>query len=207
MDTPTRSWVIDRPVTSPFALPRGLPGRLAGRFMRWTNRQSDLLGILGVRPGQRVLEVGYGPGALVRLLVERTDAALIHGVDPSPVMREQASAANRAAVRAGRVDLGLGSAQQTGLADHSVDLAVSVNNVAIWPDLHAGLRELHRVVRPGGTLVIAWHGGTSPSRIARSLRLPEDKLGQIDAALRDLFGTVSRHRTAGLDVFTATGQE
>jgi len=204
MDTPSRSWAIDRPVTSPFALPRGVRGRLAGRFMLWTNRQRDLLEILRVRPGQRVLEVGYGPGGLVRLLVEHTDAAHIHGVDPSPVMREQASRANRAAIRAGRVELGLGSAQGTGLADHSVDHVISVNNVAIWPDLHAGLRELHRVLRPGGTLVIAWHGGTSPSRIAKSLRLPEDRLRRIETAPQALFTDVTRHQLNSLDVFTAT---
>jgi len=204
MDTPSRSWAIDRPVTSPFALPRGVRGRLAGRFMLWTNRQRDLLEILRVRPGQRVLEVGYGPGGLVRPLVERTDAAHIHGVDPSPVMREQASRANRAAIRAGRVELGLGSAQGTGLADHSVDHVISVNNVAIWPDLHAGLRELHRVLRPGGTLVIAWHGGTSPSPIAKSLRLAEDRLRRIETAPQALFTDVTRHQLNSLDVFTAT---
>ncbi len=149
MDTPSRSWAIDRPVTSPFALPRGVRGRLAGRFMLWTNRQRDLLEILRVRPGQRVLEVGYGPGGLVRLLVEHTDAAHIHGVDP-------------------------------------------------------GLRELHRVLRHGGTLVIAWHGGTSPSRIAKSLRLPEDRLRHIETALQALFTDVTRHQLNSLDVFTAT---
>jgi hypothetical protein len=63
--------------------------------------------------------------------------------------------------------------------------------------------ELHRVVRPGGTVVIAWHGGTTPSRIARSLRLPEDQLGRIEQMLRDRFGQVTRKQLASLDVFTA----
>ncbi|HZB31961.1 MAG TPA: hypothetical protein VE465_17525, partial [Streptosporangiaceae bacterium] len=63
-----RSWVTDRPVTSPFARPRGLRGRLAGRFMVWTNKQREVAGLIGVRSGDRVLEVGYGGGALVRLL-------------------------------------------------------------------------------------------------------------------------------------------
>ncbi len=95
----------------------------------------------------------------------------------------------------------LGTADRTGLPDASVDRVVSVNNVAIWPDLEAAVGELHRVVRPGGTVVIAWHGGTKPSRVARSLRLPEDELGRIEHVLRDRFAEVSRRQLASLDVF------
>ena len=84
-----------------------------------------------------------------------------------------------------------------------VDRVVSVRNVAMWPDLEAAADELHRVVRPGGTVVIAWHGGTTPSRIARSLRLPEEALGRIERALRIHFSDVTRHQLAGLDVLKA----
>ena len=80
-----------------------------------------MVGVLGVQPGDDVLEVGYGPGGLIRLLAERTDAASIRGVDPSPEMRDQARRHNRKAVRAGRVRLDLGTADRTGLPDASVD--------------------------------------------------------------------------------------
>jgi ubiquinone/menaquinone biosynthesis C-methylase UbiE len=171
--------------------------------MLWTNKQDDVVDVLAVQPGHDVLEIGYGPGGLIRLLAERTDAASIRGVDPSPEMRDQASLHNRNAVRTGRVALDLGTADRTGLADASVDRVVSVNNVAIWPDLEAAVDELHRVLRPGGIVVIAWHGGTSPSRIARSLRLSEGELGHIEHVLRDRFGEASRKQLASLDVFTA----
>jgi SAM-dependent methyltransferase len=204
MDTPLRSWALDRPVTSPFAMPTGRVGRLAGRLMLWTNKQDELLDVLDVRPHERVLEVGYGPGGLIRVLAARTGASLIQGVDPSPAMRDLATRTNRAAVRAGRVEVAPGSAERTGLADESVDRVVSVNNVAIWPDLDAGVRELHRVVRPGGTVVLAWHGGTAPSRIARGLRLPADKLDRIHGCLDEHFRQVLRRQLTSLDVFTAT---
>jgi len=172
--------------------------------MLWNNKQDDVVGVLGVQPGHDVLEIGHGPGGLIRLLAERTEAASIRGVDPSQEMRDQARRRNRSAVRAGRVRLDLGTADRTGLPDASVDRVVSVNNVAIWPDLEAAVGELHRVVRPGGSVVIAWHGGTTPSRIARSLRLPEVELGRIERVLRDHFGEVARRQLARLDVFTAT---
>lgn len=195
--------ILDPSTNNPFAHPRGWLGRIAGRFMLWTNKQDDVVDVLDVQPGDDVLEIGHGPGGLIRLIAERTDAASIRGVDPSPEMRDQAGRHNRKALRAGRVRLDLGTADRTGLPDASVDRVVSVNNVAIWPDLDAAVGELHRVVRQGGTVVIAWHGGAAPSRIARSLRLPEDRLGHIEKVLRDRFGQVSRKQLASLDVFIA----
>lgn len=203
MDTDAHSWAAGRPVTSPFARPAGVAGRLAGRFMLWTNKQDDVLDLLDVRPGDAVLEIGYGPGALVRLLAARTGAATIRGVDPSPDMRRAAARTNRAAVRAGRVSLGLGTAAETGEEGRSADRVVSVNNVALWPDLEAGVREVHRVLRPGGQAVIAWHGGSSPGRIARSLRLPDEQLERIEGTLADAFSEVRRTQLRNLVAFTA----
>lgn len=203
MDTPLRSWAVDRPLTSPFACPSGAGGRLAGWVMRWTNKQNEVVTLLDVRPGEEVLEIGYGPGALVRLLAARTGASAIRGLDPSPQMLAAATRTNRAAVRAGRVTLGLGTAQDSGLADRSTDRLVCVNNIALWPELEPGLRELHRVLRPGGLAVIAWHGGFAPGRIARSLRLSEEKLQRIERGLSGLFCEVTRSRLRSLDAFTA----
>jgi SAM-dependent methyltransferase len=133
--------ILDPSTNNPFAHPSGWLGRMAGRFMLWTNKQDEVVDVLAVQPGHDVLEIGYGPGGLIRLLAERTDAASIRGVDPSPEMRDQASRHNRKAVRTGRVALDLGTADRTGLPDASLDRVVSVNNVAIWPDVEAAVDE------------------------------------------------------------------
>ena len=198
-----RPGILDPTTNNPFAHPSGWLGRIAGRFMLLTNKQDDVVDVLDVQPGDDVLEIGHGAGGLIRLIAERTKAASIRGVDPSPEMRDQAGRRNRNAVRAGRVRFDLGTADSTGLPDASVDRVVSVNNVAIWPDLDAAVAELHRVVRPGGTVVIAWHGGTRPSRITKALRLSDDQLGHIEQVLRDRFGQVTRKLLARLDVFIA----
>jgi len=193
-------WVLEGPIDSPFALPMGWRGWLAGRFMLVNdNKQAEVLDALDPRPDSRILEVGFGPGGLIRSLRKRTPTATISGVDPSADMVAFASRRNRD----GRVELRVGTASQTGYPDQSFDYVLSVRNVAIWPSLEDGLAELHRVVRPGGTVLIAWHGGSDPNRIARRLRLPEDKLARIRNGLGGLFGSVDRRELSRLTVFLA----
>ncbi len=197
------SWSRTEPIRSAFALPSGLRGRLAGHLMLWTNPQRDLPDLMDIQVGDQVLEVGYGPGALIRLLA-RTPAGQISGVDPSPQMWDMASRQTRAEVAAGRIDLRIGTAEHSGFADEQFDRVVSVNNVAIWSDLEAGLVELHRVACPGGQILIAWHGGTRPSRIAQHMLLTDDQLDRIQHALAGLCSDVTRRGLATLTVFDAT---
>lgn len=202
METVT-PWSVGRPIRSPFALPTGPAGRLAGRLMLWLNKQQDVVDLLDVRAGDRVLEVGYGPGGLIRLL-GRTAASRVCGVDPAPDMRALASRAVRAEIATGRIDLRLGTADRTGFPGAEFDRVVSVNTVALWPDLAAGLRELVRVTRPGGRILLAWHGGTRPSPVARRMVLPQAKLARIERGLRDLCSEVTRRELATLTTFLAT---
>jgi SAM-dependent methyltransferase len=190
-------WTADKPARSPFALPRGRPGRLAGRLKLLLSRQQEVACLLDVQDGAHILEIGYGPGALIGLL-RQTPAGRVCGVDPSPQMRDLAQRRNPGA------DLRIGTAARTGFGDGAFDRVVSVNTVALWPDLRAGLKELNRVTRPGGRVLIAWHGGQRPSLIARRLALPEDVLCRIEQETGVLFTGTTRHELAALTAFTAT---
>ncbi len=161
--------------------------------MLWTNRhQKEILPLVAAGPGERVLEIGYGAGGLARLLC--ATGARVSGVDPSPDMRLLA------ARRAAAADLRLGTASDTGFPDGTFGRVVSVNNVAIWPELPPALRELHRVTRPGGRVLIAWHGGSAPSRLARGLRMPEQSLARVRSSLGELFARVDREELSNLTV-------
>ncbi|MCP9955190.1 class I SAM-dependent methyltransferase [Actinomadura madurae] len=191
-----RPWTSGKATRSPFVLPSGLRGHLAGRVMFRMNRQDEVAALLDVRPGEDVLEVGYGPGALTRRLA-RTATGRVCGVDPSPQMRRMALK------HAPRADLRLGTAADTGFGDAEFDCVVSVNNVGIWPCLEAGLDELRRVTRPGGRVVIAEHGGKGSSRLARRLALPDDQLDRVERELRRRFAIVTRRDLSDLTTFTA----
>ena len=193
-----RSWLLDRPLRG-FALPRGRLAKVMGWVMGRGNlvEQHDVLDALEVRPGDRVLEVGHGPGALLELITAA--GATVAGVDPSPEMCEMA----RHRLPSGSA-IRVGTAEATGHPDAAFDLVVSVNNVPMWSDLDGGFAELRRVLRPGGRLVVAWHGGETPTGMARRLALPDEVLDRILDRLRHVFGSGERRTLRHVELLQAT---
>jgi ubiquinone/menaquinone biosynthesis C-methylase UbiE len=76
-------------------------------------------------------------------------------VDPSPKMLRQARKRNAAAIKSGLVELCVGSVESLPCKDQQFDKVLSVNNVMLWPGPGQSLREVRRVMKPGGDLVIA----------------------------------------------------
>jgi ubiquinone/menaquinone biosynthesis C-methylase UbiE len=190
-------WTGNQPIRMPFPVPRGrLGGWLSGRAMLAVS-QREVADLLDVPPGSQVLEVGYGSGALLRCL-RQSPARRICGVDPSRQMRRMARR------RCPRADLRLGTAARTGFADGEFDRVVSVHNVGFWPNLSAGLRELNRVTRPGGLVLIAWPGGHAASGMLRRIALPERTLSRLEQELGELFSGTERHELENMTAFTAT---
>ena len=145
-------------IRSQFMRPRGFVGWLAGWEMalRSSNRQRNVwaVGLLGVEPTDRVLEIGFGPGLAIRELSRRATHGLVYGVDHSAVMVRQATRRNAAAVRAGRVELRLGSAEQLPAFTEPFDKVLVVNNLGMWHEPDEGLKALYRLMRPGGRIAI-----------------------------------------------------
>jgi len=193
------SWTRDDPVTSSFAHPRGLRGRLAALIMAATSglNVTEVAALVPLRAGQQVLEVGYGPGTLLAALHNRPEHPRLVGVDPAPEMLRIA------ARRVPDADLRLGQASATGLDTASIDHVVSVNTVAIWPDLEVGLDELARVLRPGGSLLLGWHNAAARSPVARRLALPYAALDRIEIGIRARYSTVERVVLSNLLMFYA----
>jgi ubiquinone/menaquinone biosynthesis C-methylase UbiE len=139
-----------------FARPSGLRGRVAGWLMALSNRKLNAWAVelLAVRPNDQVLEIGFGPGLAVQELAKRVRHGHVFGVDVSPLMLQQATRRNATTVGAGRVVLHEGGVSNMPFADASIDKVLAVNSVQFWPHLDADLREVYRVLRPGGRLAI-----------------------------------------------------
>src|SRR5579862_9375862 len=93
-----------------FAKPEGPLGWVAGHMMAMENggRSEWVFSLLDLKPQERVLEIGFGPGTDLQRASRM--AAFVAGVDHSDVMVKQASRRNAAAIREGRVEVQLGSA-------------------------------------------------------------------------------------------------
>lgn len=148
---------ISRVLRRLFADPAGLLGRLGGRVMADANAEAyrRAISVLGVDADDRVLDVGCGPGQGLALLAARAERGLVAGVDPSEVMVAQARDRNAAAVGAGAIEVRQASAGALPYADAAFTKVCAVHTVRLWPSIDEGLREVHRVLTPGGRVLVA----------------------------------------------------
>lgn len=151
-----------------FAVDATAYDRFMGLFS--TQLSWQLADLAGVEAGQRVLDVGCGPGALVSELVVRLGARSVAAVDPSESFVEAAKA------RHPGVEVRLATAEELPYADDEFDAALAQLVVHFMTDPVAGLREMARVTRPGGVVAASvWDmaGGRAPIspfwKAARSL--------------------------------------
>jgi SAM-dependent methyltransferase len=121
----------------------------ADAYDRFMGRYSVLLSpqladLAGVRDGQRVLDVGCGPGALTAELVRRVGAAAVAAADPS------APFVTAARERFPDVDVEQAAAEELPFPDDTFDAALAQLVVHFMADPAAGVTEMRRVTRPGG---------------------------------------------------------
>lgn len=131
------------------------------RFMGLYSAQlsAQFADLAGVEAGQRVIDVGCGPGALVAELVRRLGADSVAAVDPSEPFVEAARA------RYPGVDVRLAPAEDLPFPGDAFDAALAQLVVHFMADPIAGLGEMVRVTRPGGAVAACvWDlaGGRAP---------------------------------------------
>nr|WP_239028155.1 methyltransferase domain-containing protein [Pseudonocardia acidicola] len=116
-------------------------------------QREHTLAALDLAPGERVLDVGTGPGQLLAAIADRVGPdGLAHGVDPSPAMA--AMARQRCADRPGVTVTDGGVDGPGSLPDGPFDVVVSTQVLEYVADIPAALAEIHRVLRPGGRVLL-----------------------------------------------------
>ncbi len=156
----------------------------ADAYARFMGRYSEPLAVefarlLDLRDGDHVLDVGCGPGALTRELVQRLGATAVAAVDPS----ESFVAAVRARIPG--IEVHRAAAEQLPFADGRFDCTAAQLVVHFMKDPVAGLAEMARVTRSGGLVAAnVWDhgGGTGP------LTLFWDAVRALDPDARDESG-------------------
>ncbi|MFN8523165.1 MAG: methyltransferase domain-containing protein [Chloroflexota bacterium] len=135
---------------------------LRGRHPEQQRIRREYLDEVTVWSGARVLEVGCGTGVVTRDLAERVGSSgSVLALDPSEVFLAEA---RRLATGLANVELRLGDAAALELPDNSFDVTVAATVISHVPARDAMLRELARVTRPGG-LVLVFDGDYAANQL------------------------------------------
>ncbi len=138
--------------------PSGPLGRVVAWFMRReTAPENDVaIELLAPPPGGRILEVGCGHDQTLLRLSRLAPSGMLVGLDGSATMLGIARRRNAAAVRSGRVRLLHADSSRIPFLDATFDRVLAVHVLYFWEDPGAHLREIRRVLRAGGLLVLCF---------------------------------------------------
>lgn len=109
-----------------------------------------------------ILDVGCGGGATVSRLAGMATDGTVAGVDYADGSVAVSKRKNARLIEAGRVDIRKASVSQLPFADHTFDLVTAVETHYYWPNLPNDTKEILRVLKPGGSLIIiaeSYRGG------------------------------------------------
>lgn len=131
-----------------------------GRFIAWNmnSRHSRLtdwgLSHLSIEKCDTVLDVGCGGGKTVSKLAAIANEGKVYGLDYSRESVAVARRTNRRWIDMGHVEIQEAAVSQMPFAGNVFDLVTAVETHFWWPDMLSDMREVLRVLKPGGTLAI-----------------------------------------------------
>jgi len=161
------------------AHPTGLLGRMLVRLMasETASFNREVIAALAPAPGERILELGFGHGRTLAETANEASGSTFAGIDVSADALCVAEGRCRKLIAEGRLELRVGESAALPWDDGTFDKAYAVHTLYFWRDPQREVRELARVLKPGGLLVL---GFREPS----------------DAAVATFPATVYRFRSA-----------
>jgi ubiquinone/menaquinone biosynthesis C-methylase UbiE len=195
--------------------PTGWVGRRIVRAMNLSHATMTDWGLqqLAVPKNAAILDIGCGGGWALRRLAAMAPDGKVIGLDYSAASIAVSRNTNAKEIEAGQVQIQRGSISSLPFRDRTFDIITAVETHYYWPDLPANVREVIRVVKPGGTFALiaeTYRGG--PFRLLYGIVMP--LLGAAflsDAEHRDLlteagFREVATIHRPGKNWICATGR-
>jgi ubiquinone/menaquinone biosynthesis C-methylase UbiE len=154
----------------------GKPKGWIGKLLLWRmnsghSRLTDWgLEHLSIGKHDTILDVGCGGGRTIRKLAAKASQGKVYGIDHSETSVAMARNVSEKLISGGRVDIRQGSVSQLPYTDNTFDLATAVETQYFWPDLPGDMREVLRVLKPSGKLIViaeAYKGGKHADRIQK----------------------------------------
>lgn len=195
--------------------PSGWLGRRVVRGMNLSHATMTDWGLkqVMVAKNAKILDVGCGGGRTVQRLATLASEGHVIGLDYSAASVAVSRSTNANEIEAGRVHITRGSAAALPFPDRTFDVVMAVETHYYWPDLHANVRGIWRVLKPGGTFALiaeTYRGG--PFRLLYGIIMPLLQAAFLsDAEHRDLltqagFTEVATMHLSGKNWICATGR-
>ena len=136
--------------------PSSAVGRMLARGMNRSHAGLTRWAMSHVRiePRLTMLDVGCGGGGTIEMLAGMAAEGRVYGIDYSAASVAVARDRNRRLIEQDRVRIEEGSVASLPVPDHSFDLVTAIETHYYWPDLAHDVREVMRVLKPGGTFAI-----------------------------------------------------
>ena len=135
--------------------PTGYFGRMMARAMNRGHKVSAWgLEFISVDKKSSVLDVGCGGGATVKRLAGMVPEGFVVGVDYSADCTVVAGKFNRKLIKKNKVEILQASVEALPFPDEKFHLVTSVESYYFWPDLIENLKEIYRVLKPQGEIVL-----------------------------------------------------
>ena len=137
------------------AHPQGWMGRMMLKVMNLCHAPLTNWGLslVDIKDGWTMLDIGCGGGATLQRLLKRSNGGRVYGIDISEESVAKARSTNAKALGK-QVFVEQGTAAQLPYENDSFDLVTAVETVYFWPDLPNCLKEVYRVLKPGGCFAI-----------------------------------------------------
>lgn len=147
--------------------PSGFLGRVIGYIMSFETAAANdaALRLVAPKPGEKVLEVGFGPGRAIERAAALVGDGFVAGIDASEEMVEVATRRCQHLIETGRVRLALGDSARIPYPDHFFDKAYAIHTIYFWDDPNLHLREVHRVLREDGRFVLGFRPKEDPATV------------------------------------------
>jgi len=145
-------------IAQQLACPQGDHGIKTGEVMNISNAgmTQAAINLLQLKGAESVLEIGHGNGGHIAYLLNQANELKYHGVDISPTMITEAERINLDFIGRNSVSFSLTDGLNLPFSNQSFEKVFSVNTLYFWKNPQQYLKEIFRVMKPKGTLVIAF---------------------------------------------------
>lgn len=154
-------------IASQLRRPDGEDGIKVGNAMNKSNAvlYDMLLRFLGIKAGDRILEIGFGNGHFIPALFEKEASIQYTGLDMSETMVAEATRLNENRVSDGSVKLYLGRTEDMSFSEGAFTKVFAANVLYFWDEPAVALKAIHYVLATEGELVLAIRSKETMSRL------------------------------------------